>query len=219
MALARAIVHRPKLLLLDEPLSNLDATLRDEMRSELERLQQQIGITAVYVTHDQAEALAMSDRIAVIDQGRIIQQGAPWEVYFQPRNEFVASFIGQTNLLRGRLAAASEANGTGEVLLESGIVIRSRLGRAAAANEVVVISVRPENVTILPRGHPATGDTNVLTGRVRAASFLGNMVRHEISVGDLTMTVESNPNDQFEPGSEVQVRLDCKDSLAVPAEG
>ncbi len=103
VALARAIVHEPRLLLLDEPLSNLDAQLRDEMRSELKRLQSKIGITTVYVTHDQSEALALSDQIAVIDQGRIRQIGSPQDIYFRPANPFVARFVGATNLLAGRL--------------------------------------------------------------------------------------------------------------------
>src|SRR5438445_3446129 len=112
VALARAIVHEPRLLLLDEPLSNLDAQLRDEMRGELKRLQSKIGITTVYVTHDQSEALALSDCIAVIDQGRITQIGSPHDIYFRPVNPFVARFVGATNLLAGRLIGA--ANGRGE---------------------------------------------------------------------------------------------------------
>src|ERR1700742_535535 len=120
VALARAIVHHPQLLLLDEPLSNLDASLREEMRAELRRLQQQIGITAIYVTHDQAEALAMSDLIAVMDHGRIVQFGEPRAIYFRPENEFVASFIGAANLLSGTAVADVPAGGTGRLRLDAG---------------------------------------------------------------------------------------------------
>src|SRR5262252_8149787 len=116
VALARAIVHEPRLLLLDEPLSNLDAQLRDEMRGELKRLQSKIGITTVYVTHDQSEALALSDRIAVIEAGRISQIGSPQDIYFRPANPFVARFVGATNLLPGRLLEASGSTGEVEVL-------------------------------------------------------------------------------------------------------
>ena len=116
VALARAIVHEPRLLLLDEPLSNLDAQLRDEMRSELKRLQSKIGITTVYVTHDQSEALALSDQIAVIDQGRIRQIGSPQDIYFRPANPFVARFVGATNLLAGRLVGSANGRGDVEVL-------------------------------------------------------------------------------------------------------
>src|SRR5882757_6225841 len=116
VALARAVVHEPRLLLLDEPLSNLDAQLRDEMRSELKRLQSKIGITTVYVTHDQSEALAMSDQIALIDQGRITQIGTPHDIYFRPANPFVARFVGATNLLAGRLIGAADGRASVEVL-------------------------------------------------------------------------------------------------------
>ena len=118
VALARAVVHEPRLLLLDEPLSNLDAQLRDEMRSELKRLQSKIGITTVYVTHDQSEALALSDQIAVIDQGRIRQIGSPQDIYFRPANPFVARFVGATNLLAGRLIGTADGRGDVEVLGE-----------------------------------------------------------------------------------------------------
>src|SRR5688572_3565007 len=116
VALARAIVHEPRLLLLDEPLSNLDAQLREEMRGELKRLQSKIGITTVYVTHDQSEALALSDRIAVIDQGRIRQIGSPQDIYFRPANPFVARFVGATNLLGGRLIGSANGRGKVEIL-------------------------------------------------------------------------------------------------------
>src|SRR5215831_18346828 len=116
VAVARAIVRQPRLLLLDEPLSNLDAQLRDEMRSELKRLQGEIGITTVYVTHDQAEAFALSDRIAVINSGRIAQIGTPDDVYFRPADAFVARFVGATNLLDGRLLGAADHCGEVEVL-------------------------------------------------------------------------------------------------------
>src|SRR5215831_5284282 len=116
VALARAVVHEPRLLLLDEPLSNLDAQLRDEMRSELKRLQSKIGITTVYVTHDQSEALALSDQIAVMDRGRIAQIGTPDDVYFRPADAFVARFVGATNLLDGRLLGAADHCGEVEVL-------------------------------------------------------------------------------------------------------
>jgi ABC-type Fe3+/spermidine/putrescine transport system ATPase subunit len=103
LALARALVAEPSLLLLDEPLSNLDALLREQMRSELRRLQKEVGVTAVYVTHDQSEALALSDRIAIMHNGRIMQIGTPHQIYHQPRNAFVATFVGRSNLFRGDL--------------------------------------------------------------------------------------------------------------------
>ncbi|MEI8155022.1 MAG: ABC transporter ATP-binding protein, partial [Hyphomicrobiales bacterium] len=111
LALARALVAEPSLLLLDEPLSNLDALLREQMRSELRRLQKDVGVTAVYVTHDQSEALALSDRIAIMHKGRIAQIGTPQQIYHQPRNAFVATFIGRSNLFRGELLERKQSGG------------------------------------------------------------------------------------------------------------
>src|SRR5437868_441788 len=147
VALARAIVHEPRLLLLDEPLSNLDAQLRDEMRGELKRLQSKIGITTVYVTHDQSEALALSDRIAVIDRGHITQIGSPQDIYFRPANPFVARFVGATNLLTGRLAAST--NGRGHVEVLQGRQIRCLVPQAIDDPSSVSVSIRPECIKIL----------------------------------------------------------------------
>src|SRR6516164_204839 len=146
VALARAIVHEPRLLLLDEPLSNLDAQLRDDMRGELKRLQSKIGITTVYVTHDQSEALALSDRIAVIEAGRISQIGSPQDIYFRPANPFVARFVGATNLLPGRLLKASGS--TGEVEVLAGRRIRCALAQPIDDPGKVSVSIRPESIRI-----------------------------------------------------------------------
>src|SRR3954452_20010187 len=162
VALARAVVHEPRLLLLDEPLSNLDAQLRDEMRSELKRLQSKIGITTVYVTHDQSEALALSDRIAVIDRGHITQIGTPHDIYFRPANPFVARFVGATNLLGGRLIAT--ADGHGEVEVPDGRRIRCLVPQAIADPAAVSVSIRPENIRLLAAGAPAADGDNCLAG-------------------------------------------------------
>src|SRR4051794_8820014 len=154
VALARAIVHEPRLLLLDEPLSNLDAQLRDEMRGELKRLQSKIGITTVYVTHDQSEALALSDRIAVLNEGRIVQIGSPHDIYFRPANPFVARFVGATNLLTGRLVGA--ANGRGKVEVLSGRQIECLLPQTIDDASAVSVSIRPERIRLVMPG-AATG--------------------------------------------------------------
>src|SRR5689334_697157 len=164
VALARAVVHEPRLLLLDEPLSNLDAQLRDEMRSELKRLQSKIGITTVYVTHDQSEALALSDRLAVIDRGRISQIGSPHDIYFRPANPFVARFVGATNLLPGRLVAASGGEARVEVL--AGRVIRGALPQPIAEAAAVSVSIRPESIRLAPPQAAAPADHNCLAGRI-----------------------------------------------------
>jgi iron(III) transport system ATP-binding protein len=179
VALARAIVHEPRLLLLDEPLSNLDAQLRDEMRGELKRLQHKIGITTVYVTHDQSEALALSDRIAVIEQGRIRQIGSPQDIYFRPANSFVARFVGATNLLPGRLVGT--ANGKGEVVVLDGRQIRCLVPQAIDDPSAVSVSVRPESIQLVPRDHRGarTGE-NCLAGRVSGVTFLGAARRVDV---------------------------------------
>jgi iron(III) transport system ATP-binding protein len=179
VALARAIVHEPRLLLLDEPLSNLDAQLRDDMRGELKRLQSKIGITTVYVTHDQSEALALSDLIAVIDQGTIAQIGTPQDIYFRPANVFVARFVGATNVLAGRLIAASA--GRGEVEIAAGRRIRCLVPHAIADAGSVALSIRPESIRLV--AHTAlAADTqdNCLAGRVAGVTFLGASRRVDV---------------------------------------
>ncbi|MFO7275199.1 MAG: ABC transporter ATP-binding protein [Symbiobacteriaceae bacterium] len=155
VALARALVIQPQLLLMDEPLSNLDAKLRVEMRTEIRRLQRQYGITTIYVTHDQEEALAISDRIAVMNQGRVEQVGTPREIYFHPRTVFVAGFIGTTNLLRGRVEG-----GRVRVL---GAVVRE----VSAPDGECTVAVRPETI--------ALGEGEVsFTGHVEETLFVGS---------------------------------------------
>jgi iron(III) transport system ATP-binding protein len=187
VALARAIVHEPRLLLLDEPLSNLDAQLRDEMRSELKRLQSKIGITTVYVTHDQSEALALSDRLAVIDRGRITQIGSPHDIYFRPANPFVARFVGATNLLPGRLVAASGGEGRVEVL--AGRIIRGALPQPIAAGAGVSVSIRPESIRLAPPQVAAPGDDNCLTGQIAGVTFLGAAHRIDVACDGVTLQV------------------------------
>lgn len=215
IALARAIVHRPKLLLLDEPLSNLDATLREGMRTELKRLQSELEITAVYVTHDQTEALAMSDVIAVIEKGRVQQFGSPQDIYFRPANEFVAGFIGHTNILRGKaLGGAPDAV---TVELGAGVTIRCQADAAQKPGETVAVSIRPENITLAGlREAAANENSNSLTGQVGSVSFLGNVLHYEIRVGDQTMQVESNPDRRFEPGSDVALSFAPRHGRVLP---
>src|SRR3977135_86871 len=156
VALARAIVHEPRLLLLDEPLSNLDAQLRDDMRGELKRLQSKIGITTVYVTHDQSEALALSDRIAVIDRGHITQIGSAPDIYFRPANPFVARFVGATNLLAGRLIGSGNGKANVEVLAGRQIQCVAPQGIDDPAS--VAVSIRPESIRLVARSGGAAAD-------------------------------------------------------------
>ena len=178
VALARALAAHPRVLLLDEPLSALDLKLRKEMQIELKRLQHETGITFVFVTHDQEEALTMSDRIAVMNAGRILQVGAPREIYDHPAERFVANFIGESNLLRGKLGAVDGATGT--VILSSGVTLRASVPDGAArsgpsdgsgggsVDRSVNVAVRPEHVRLA--ASPAAG---TLSGRVENVVYFG----------------------------------------------
>jgi iron(III) transport system ATP-binding protein len=214
VALARAIVHEPRLLLLDEPLSNLDAQLREEMRGELKRLQSKIGITTVYVTHDQSEALALSDRIAVIDQGRIRQIGSPQDIYFRPANPFVARFVGATNLLGGRLIGA--ANGRGDVEVLAGRTIRCIVPQSIDDPSAVSVSIRPESIRLVPRADSAGAGDNCLSGRISGVTFLGAARRVDVTSDGVNLQVTA-PGDLALPADgEVLLLFAPEQAVALP---
>ena len=217
VALARAIVHQPKLLLLDEPLSNLDASLREDMRIELRRLQQQIGITTVYVTHDQSEALAMSDQIAVMDRGRIVQLAAPRAIYFSPANDFVASFIGAANLLAGTAEARVAAGGTGMVRLVGGIGIMCAFPGGTQAGQPATVALRPESIAVTPADAPAPAGVNALTGILQDASFLGATLRCDVLAAGQLLRAVAAPNASFTPGAAVQLQFAAEAAIVVKA--
>ena len=203
VALARAIVRKPRLLLLDEPLSNLDALLREDMRRELKRLQQQLGVTTVYVTHDQAEALEMSDTIAVLNQGRLIQLGTAEDIYNRPRDAFVAGFMGSPNLLRGVTTQGIARDALAEVRLADGGTVMALFPYAVDAAQEVAVSVRPENIALRSAQVPCGPHTNRLRGVVTNCAFLGHAYRHTLKVGGLTLQSTVGTQTRFEPGAEV----------------
>jgi iron(III) transport system ATP-binding protein len=178
LALARALTMEPQLLLLDEPMSNLDAKLREHMRFELKRIQRDTGVTTVYVTHDQAEALALSHEIAVMNEGSIIQIGSPREIYERPKSRFVADFIGRTNLLEGRVVSTG-GNGYYRVGTALGELTASSTD-ALRSGDAVTLSIRPEDIA-LSEERP-TGP-NVCAGTVSTKVFLGDIVDFQIGVG------------------------------------
>ncbi|MDO4783904.1 MAG: ABC transporter ATP-binding protein [Propionibacteriaceae bacterium] len=204
VALARAMVMRPKVLLFDEPLSNLDAKLRVQMRTEIRRLQQRMGITALYVTHDQDEAMALSDRIVVMNKGRIEQVGRPEEIYRRPASVFVADFIGSANFLEADLVSSGDGSARIGVLGQTREVPASD-GVAAAGEHVVL--VRPESVSV----RRVDGDQQDLTGnhgRVISAVFYGAVIEYEIETdAGSIVAVVSDPDeaDMFAPGDLVEV--------------
>jgi iron(III) transport system ATP-binding protein len=213
LALARAIVHEPSLLLLDEPLSNLDAKLREEMRLELKRLQQRVGITALYVTHDQAEALALSDTLAVLNHGKIVQVGTPDDIYHRPRNEFVAGFVGATNLLRGTVTDAAKS--AIAVRLAGGAVIRCVGPQAPPpSGAAVTVSVRPELIRTIAAG-ATRPDQNTLHGRIRGKTFLGNISMLQIVVAETLITALADPAQSYTAESEVTISFPVASSVVL----
>jgi len=216
VALARAIVCEPKVLLLDEPLSALDAKLRTQMRVELKQLQKRLGITFIFVTHDQEEALTMSDRVAVLSAGRVEQIGTVNEIYYQPATRFVATFIGETNIVEA--TKLGQGNGLVRCRLEGGIELDVK-ENAHCAGEKILLSLRPEKIR-LSRKDP--GGTNVFPGRISVEIFKG-------AVDDLTVTVQggleigallTNDGQQefdFHEGEEVFCRIQPEDINVVSA--
>jgi iron(III) transport system ATP-binding protein len=201
VALARATVIRPRVLLFDEPLSNLDAKLRVHMRGELQQLQKQLSITAVYVTHDQEEAMAISDRIVVMSQGAIAQEGTAESLYRQPASEFVAQFIGRTNLLTARVLSLQDG---GTVLELRGMRLRiSGQSPHAQPGQSVRLVVRPEVISI-ERPDRATG----LPGTVASRMFLGEKVEYHVRMDeDLVQVTSYNPRNVFASGEAVTLTL------------
>ena len=189
VALARAIVTEPRVLLFDEPLSNLDAKLREQMRSEVRRLQRRLNITSVYVTHDQAEAMALSDRIVVMESGRVQQVAEPFEIYAHPTNRFVADFIGRVNFLEGRVVAAS--GGTAGVDVRGHRLEVPLRDTTIRPGEPVTLVVRPETIRLAPA---ATAGSAAFRGAIRRAVYLGATVEYELDwEGTTILAVNGSP--------------------------
>jgi iron(III) transport system ATP-binding protein len=209
LALARALVMEPRLLLLDEPLSNLDAKLRERMRFELKRLQRELGITTVYVTHDQSEALALSHSIAVMNAGRIEQIGSPREIYERPRNQFVADFVGSTNFLEARVLArdgdfyrVSSQIGGMKVLATDSL----------ATDEIVTISVRPEDIEL---SETRREGENAWEGTVYQKVFLGESVDFVVTVGEHQLQCKTHPSLRTRVEETIYLRADPKKCVAL----
>ncbi|MDQ8728497.1 ABC transporter ATP-binding protein [Bradyrhizobium sp. LHD-71] len=171
VAIARAIAYKPRVLLMDEPLSALDKNLREEMQVETKHLQREIGVTVVFVTHDQTEALTMADRVAVLDHGRLQQIGSPHDLYEMPQTAFVAGFVGETNFCRGLARDAAGAREHVTVTLDSGPIVEATAMQAVAAGSRVRLAVRPERIAL------ANAENATLTARVTDAIYAGNATR------------------------------------------
>jgi putative spermidine/putrescine transport system ATP-binding protein len=214
VALARAIAGKPKVLLLDEPLSALDAKIRVSLRAEIRALQQDLGITTIYVTHDQEEALSMSDRIVVMNEGRVEQIGAPFEIYNYPRTRFVASFVGTLNILSGKIIDAAH----GRISID-GQEIRAVRGVAdASAGDVRAVALRPEAIVL----NGAGGDRNQIRGTIDEVSFLGAVVRIRVRIAENSVSLDtfnSPSNPPPKRGDDVTLSFAPEDVLMLEAGG
>ncbi len=213
VALARALVLNPDILLLDEPLSNLDAKIRVQVRAEIRKLQRELRITTVYVTHDQEEALSLSDRVAVMRDGHVLQVGTPRELYERPRSRFVADFVGTNNLVRGTVRAGGD-----ELLLVDTALgaMRARPVGPLQPGQPCVLAIRPENVAI----GAATPDGNRVRGRVSLAAYLGTTLRYDVDAADGTVLKADirDPwhHDPLPLGAEVVLSFPASVTLALP---
>ncbi len=218
VALARALVLNPQILLLDEPLSNLDAKIRVQVRAEIRKLQQQLGITTIYVTHDQDEALTLSDRIAVINQGKVLQVGPPKELYERPANRFVADFIGTNNLIEGTVRVVDASASTLAADTRHGIV-NAIYATPLQPGAKCVVCVRPENVSVDAAG---AATHNRLTGRIAFAAYLGNTLRYDVELGPGTIFKADirDPwhHQQLPMGTTVTLAFPASSALAIPVQ-
>lgn len=218
VALARAMVCQPRVALFDEPLSNLDATLRASLRSEIRAIHDRVGTTSIYVTHDQAEAMALSDRVVVMSKGRIQQIGTPREVYVRPRNRFVADFVGVENFIEGKVV--DRASGTVTIQPRGGDrTLRCSAGATRSVNGAVVVAVRSDCISIVRAGAADT-DTNVVSGTVRTCVYTGGHVEYGVDTAGTTLTVRQEDADQDEsnvlrPGAEVQLWINPELAVAL----
>ena len=214
LAFARGLVREPQILLLDEPLSNLDAKLREQMRVELKQLQKRLGITTVYVTHDQSEALALSDEIVVFNFGKIIQRGTPQEIYRQPKSQFVADFIGSANFINGKVKEVRAAEHMAMVETPHGL-FRCIFGQAVSAGQDVLVSARPEDLQLSDK--PPGDGLNALTGKITHRVFLGEVVDYLIDTGEGEMRVRAKPELDFHIGQAVHVGVPPQKCVALPS--
>ncbi len=204
VALARAIVEEPKLLLLDEPLSNLDAKLREEMRSEIRELVSRLQITTLYVTHDQIEALFLSDRIAVMQSGKIVQEGTPRQIFLTPKDQFVADFLGKSNFLKGQVVERSIASQTAIIDTAVGRM-RCVITQDVDTGDAVLLAVRPSGIQV--RRTAPSEDGNTFQGNIQTLNFIGDFLECLVKTGDELVKVMLDPYQEFNVGEQVYLHV------------
>jgi iron(III) transport system ATP-binding protein len=218
VALARAIVYEPDVILFDEPLSNLDAKLREQMRDEIVRLQKEVGITSIFVTHDQSEALVMSDRVVVMDKAVIQQIGDPQDIYANPVNSFVANFIGVTSLLEGTLTARDGEVCNVEVPGSNGhdaLHIQAVGGAGAKPGDKLFLSLRPEDITLHLSKPEGTSHGNVVEGNVIDTIYLGSFLEGRVRVGEHEIGIQIDHYENLTPGQSVYLSFQPEHGLCL----
>jgi len=218
VALARALVLEPDILLLDEPLSNLDALLREQMRFEIAQIHKQAGITSIYVTHDQTEAMVISDRIALLDKGKVVQIGKPEELYASPANRFVAGFMGTTSFVPGKV---EQSRGEAVwVRTPAGLSLRGR-GRNLRDGQEVAVAVRPEHVRFLEAltagAAPPPEEANVFPARVVRASYVGELIDYQLDLQGSSLRARGDVARAVAEGKQIRIRLDPDNLPVLPA--
>ena len=218
VALARAIVYEPEVILFDEPLSNLDAKLREQMRDEIVRLQKEVGITSIFVTHDQSEALVMSDRVVVMDKAVIQQIGDPQDIYANPTNSFVANFIGVTSLLEGKLLSRDGDICDVEVPGANGhdaLRIQASGGAGAQSGDKLFLSLRPEDITLHLNKPEGTGHGNIVEGNVIDTIYLGSFLEGRVRVGSHEIGIQIDHYENLTPGQSVYLSFQPEHGLCL----
>jgi iron(III) transport system ATP-binding protein len=228
VAIARAIVYEPRILLLDEPLSNLDARLRERMRMEIRELQARLGITTLYVTHDQVEALTMSERIVVLDEGRVEQVGSPEELYERPRTRFVSECLGKTNTLSARvvsrLTGDGQANSVKVQLKDSDVYLQAcTVNETVAEGDRLLVTIRPERVLLSKADRADTDEAaslgNTLHGEVQTSVFAGDHRQYQIRVAGQVVSVKSDSRLVLQEGERALVQFPQESLMVVPGYG
>ncbi len=217
VALARALVIEPMALLLDEPLSNLDLKLRQQMRVELRQLQERLGITTIFVTHDQEESLSMGDRIAVMEAGRINQLGSPKDIYEYPRSRFIADFIGESNFFQGKVTKITES-GNAEMEVDEGFKLVGKASGRLKAGQQASVAVRPEKILLLDQ--PTSEYPNCLPSKVETAVFIGSYTRFQLSLPGNAICIVQQQNIRgarsFQKEDHAYVAWAVEDGLVIP---
>jgi len=208
VALARSLVIEPDIILLDEPLSNLDAKLRQQMRLELKEMKQKLGFTAIYVTHDQVETMVMSDRVVVMDKGKIIQEGAPYDIYRHPANEVVAKFIGSFNFIKGTVV---EKNELYQIHSDKGLKIYCESTQKLSKGDKVLLAIRPETLRLYEQRPKNEKIINLFEARIKRSIFLGDIIQYSLEIEQHEFKAEDISVTMFEEGKKVFLSIPAKD--------